>query len=55
MTQYAHPETLVETDWLAEHAKIPVLILPFTVGGSDKAKDLFGLFDDSIARLLAVK
>jgi zinc/manganese transport system substrate-binding protein len=42
-------------DWLAEHAKIPVLILPFTVGGNDKAKDLFGLFDDSIARLLAVK
>ena len=42
-------------DWLSEHAKIPVLILPFTVGGSDKSKDLFGLFDDSIARLLAVK
>src|SRR5258706_2513046 len=42
-------------DWLSEHAKIPVLILPFTVGVSDKAKDLFGLFDDSIARLLAAK
>jgi zinc/manganese transport system substrate-binding protein len=42
-------------DWLSEHAKVPVLILPFTVGGSDKAKDLFGLFDDSIARLLAAK
>ena len=24
-------------------------------GGNDKAKDLFGLFDDSIARLLAAK
>ncbi len=42
-------------DWLAEHAKIPVVILPFTVGGNEKANDLFGLFDDSIARLLAVK
>jgi zinc/manganese transport system substrate-binding protein len=42
-------------DWLSEHAKVRVLILPFTVGGNDKAKDLFGLFDDSIARLLAVK
>ena len=42
-------------DWLSEHAKIPVLILPFTVGGNDKAKDLFGLFDDSITRLLAAK
>jgi zinc/manganese transport system substrate-binding protein len=42
-------------DWLSEQAKIPVVILPFTVGGNDKAKDLFGLFDESIARLLVVK
>jgi zinc/manganese transport system substrate-binding protein len=28
-------------------------MLPFTVGGTDKAKDLFGLFDDMIGRLLA--
>ena len=42
-------------DWLAERAKIPVSILPFTVGGNEKAKDLFSLFDDSIARLLAAK
>jgi zinc/manganese transport system substrate-binding protein len=28
-------------------------MLPFTVGGSDKAKDLFSLFEDTIARLLA--
>jgi len=41
-------------DWLAERAKIPAVVLPFTVGGSDKAKDLFGLFDDSLARLLVV-
>jgi len=27
--------------------------LPFTVGGTDGAKDLFGLFDDTVARLLA--
>jgi zinc/manganese transport system substrate-binding protein len=42
-------------DWLSEHAKIPVLILPFTVGGNDKAKDLFGLFDDTVGQLLALK
>ena len=30
-------------------------MLPFTVGGSDRAKDLFGLFDDTLARLLAVQ
>lgn len=39
-------------DWLAERAKLRVLILPFTVGGNNRAKDLFGLFEDSIAQLL---
>ena len=39
--------------WLAERAQIPAVMLPFTVGGNDEAKDLFGLFDDTIARLLA--
>ncbi len=38
--------------WLSEHAHIPAVVLPFTVGGDDKAKDLFGLFDDSVQRLL---
>jgi zinc/manganese transport system substrate-binding protein len=41
-------------EFLSEQAKIPVVPLPFTVGGSEKAKDLFGLFDDTLARLLAV-
>jgi zinc/manganese transport system substrate-binding protein len=41
-------------EFLHEQAKIPVVALPFTVGGSERAKDLFGLFDDTIARLLAV-
>lgn len=40
------------SQWLSERARIPVAVLPFTVGGSDKAKDLFGLFDDTIAQLL---
>lgn len=40
-------------EWLAERAKIPLVTLPYTVGGSEKAKDLFGLFDDTLARLLA--
>jgi zinc/manganese transport system substrate-binding protein len=38
--------------WLAEKANIPAVELPYTVGGSAKAKDLFGLFDDTINRLL---
>ena len=40
------------SEWLSEHAKIPAVVLPFTVGGDDRAKDLFGLFDDTVARLL---
>jgi len=40
--------------WLAERAGIPAVMLPFTVGGSDRAKDLFALYDDTLARLLAV-
>jgi len=41
-------------EFLSERTKIPSVMLPFTVGGTDKAKDLFGLFDDTIGRLLAI-
>ena len=40
--------------FLSDRSNIPAVMLPFTVGGSDRAKDLFGLFDDTLARLLAV-
>ena len=40
------------SQWLSERAKIPSVALPFSVGGSERAKDLFSLFDDTIARLL---
>jgi len=40
-------------EFLSERTRIPAVMLPFTVGGSSEAKDLFGLFDDTIARLLA--
>jgi zinc/manganese transport system substrate-binding protein len=40
------------SQWIAERAKINTVVLPFTVGGDDAAKDLYGLFDDTIARLL---
>ena len=43
-------------EFLSSRTNIPAVMVPFTVGGTDKAKDLFGLFDDTIARLLvAVK
>ena len=38
-------------EWLGERTGLPVVELPFTVGGTPGAKDLFGLFDDTIARL----
>jgi zinc/manganese transport system substrate-binding protein len=41
------------SEWLARNAGVPMVRLPFTVGGSEAARDLTGLFDDTIARLLA--
>jgi zinc/manganese transport system substrate-binding protein len=40
--------------FIAERARIPAVMLPYTVGGSERAKDLFGLYDDTLSRLLAV-
>jgi zinc/manganese transport system substrate-binding protein len=40
------------SQWIAERAKINAVALPFTVGSTAEAKDLFGLYDDTIARLL---
>jgi zinc/manganese transport system substrate-binding protein len=39
--------------WLSERIKAPIVVLPFSVGGTPAAKDLFGLFDDTIDRLLS--
>ena len=39
-------------EWFGNRAGIPVVVLPFTVGGDERAKDLFGLFDDTVARLV---
>ncbi len=38
--------------WIAERARINAVVLPFTVGGNEAAKDLFSLFEDTIQRLL---
>ena len=40
------------SEWLAERAKIPSLVLSTTVGGTPEAKDLFGIFDAAVMRLL---
>lgn len=43
------------SEWLQERTGIPAVMLPLTVGGSERAQDLFGLFDDIIDRLLAAR
>ena len=40
------------SQWLSEHAKIPAVVMPFTVGADDKSGDLFALFDTTVQRLL---
>jgi zinc/manganese transport system substrate-binding protein len=40
-------------DWLSERTGVPAVTLPFTVGGDAQSKDLFGLFDSTISKLLA--
>jgi zinc/manganese transport system substrate-binding protein len=40
------------SQWLGEQARIPAVVLPFTVGGNEQAKDLFGLFDSTLSLLL---
>ena len=42
-------------NWLSERVHAPAVVLPFSVGGSPDAKDLFGLFDDTLNKLLAAK
>jgi len=38
--------------WLSERTGVPVVVLPYTVGGDAESRDLFGLFESSIDRLL---
>ena len=53
MVIYAAYQDPRPSEWLSRNAGVPAVKLPFTVGGSDRAKDLFALFDDTVARLLA--
>ncbi|MFN3544262.1 MAG: metal ABC transporter substrate-binding protein [Thiobacillus sp.] len=39
-------------DWLAQRLGVPALTLPYTVGGSARATDLFALFDETLDLLL---
>jgi zinc/manganese transport system substrate-binding protein len=53
MVLYSAYQSDQAANWLAEQAKIPAVKLPFTVGGTEAAQDLFALFDDTLQRLLS--
>lgn len=40
------------SEWLSQRTGVPAVALPFSVGGDAAAKDLFGLFDSTIDKLL---
>jgi zinc/manganese transport system substrate-binding protein len=40
------------SEWLAERSGLPAIMLPLTVGGSERATNLYTWFDDIIERLL---
>ena len=40
------------SEWLAARAGLRAVLLPYTVGGSPAAKDLFGLYEETIALLI---
>jgi zinc/manganese transport system substrate-binding protein len=39
-------------NWLSSRVHAPAVVLPYSVGGSPAAQDLFGLFDDTLDKLL---
>ena len=50
---YAAYQDSKASNWLSQRTDVPVVNLPFTVGGDAQSKDLFGLFDSTISKLLA--
>ena len=51
-TPYESPKPSL---WLSKRLTIPDIELPFTVGGSPGAADLFGLYDETLRMLEAIK
>jgi zinc/manganese transport system substrate-binding protein len=49
---YAAYEDPRASEFVAQRIGVAAIPLPFTVGGTDQARDLFGLFDDTIGRLV---
>lgn len=40
------------SEWLSQRTGVPAVALPFTVGGDAASKDLFGMYDSTIDKLL---
>jgi zinc/manganese transport system substrate-binding protein len=40
------------SEWLSHRTGIPVVTLPFTIGGTEQAKDLFSLYDETFTLLI---
>ena len=40
------------SEFVAQRIGVAAIMLPYTVGGTDRARDLFGLFDDTVERLV---
>jgi len=40
------------SEFVSQRAHVPAVVLPYTIGGSPGAKDLYSLYDDTLTRLL---
>jgi zinc/manganese transport system substrate-binding protein len=40
------------SQWLSQRARIPAVVLPYTVGADARSRNLFALFDTTVARLV---
>jgi zinc/manganese transport system substrate-binding protein len=53
MIVYAAYEDPKPSQFVADKTHLPAVMLPFTVGGTDAAKDVIGFYQDTVMRLLA--
>ncbi len=52
---YAAYQEKRPAEFVSGKTGVPAMMLPFTVGGTDGAKDLFAFYDDTIDRLVAAE
>ncbi|HLF31461.1 MAG TPA: zinc ABC transporter substrate-binding protein [Xanthomonadales bacterium] len=52
---YAPYQSSKPGQWLSDRTKIPLVMLPMTVGGSEETQDLFGVFNEILNQLLGAQ